>query len=192
MQTDTGLAGFAHCAVTASFCIMKKWFCTLCLQRTQVFWMYKGHMMQRRRHQSLTTVPYCGSFLLWPSYSTGADLNKDLLTLYISVYTNPSSKQWMSINFVWKIADLPHGYKRTGWEGACFIKSGAWCYLQLLATRTKWEKYLFNRPESFASAGMRFQKRGAFCLCVTGMSHILWFPGTAQNPVLGTCWAQHQ
>lgn len=52
---------------------------------TQIFWMYKGQVMQRRRHQPLTTILHCGSFLLWPSYSTGVDLNKDLLTLYIPV-----------------------------------------------------------------------------------------------------------
>lgn len=63
------------------------------LSREPNFLVYKGHMMQRRRHQPLTTIPYFGSFLLWPSCSTEVDLNKDLLTLYISVCIPFPSKE---------------------------------------------------------------------------------------------------
>lgn len=72
------------------------------------------------------------------SYSTGVDFNKEHLTLYISIYTNPFSKQGISVTFVCTfVCTFPNGYERTGCEGACFIKSGAQCYLQLVATLTK-------------------------------------------------------
>lgn len=34
------------------------------------------------------------------SYSMGVDFNKEHLTLYISIYTNPFSKQGISVTFV--------------------------------------------------------------------------------------------
>lgn len=45
------------------------------------------------KETSLTTTPYFGSFLLWPNYSSGVDLDKDLLTLYISVYISFPSRE---------------------------------------------------------------------------------------------------
>lgn len=121
------------------------------------------------------------------SYSMGVDFNKEHLTLYISIYTNPFSKQGISVTFVWKITTFPNGYRRAGCEGACFIKSGAQCYLQLVATLTKWEKYLPNRPEKFAGAMMTItilaiKQWGSFCHCVTLTSYTLYFPLRALEP----------
>lgn len=58
----------------------------------QIFWMYMGHMMQRRRHNHwlkfhIVDHSCYGPVIFIQIYSpTGVDLNKDLLALYISAH----------------------------------------------------------------------------------------------------------
>lgn len=84
------------------------------------------------------------SAILWiimvNSYSMRVDFHKEHLRPFISLYKNPISEQGISVTFFQKITTFPNGYKRTEQEAACFtMKSGAQCYLQFVATLTKWE-----------------------------------------------------
>lgn len=90
--------------------------------------------------------------------------------------------------FFWQITNFPNGYKGAGWEAACFImKSGAQCYLQFVATLTKWEKYSFSR-QGFGSTVMTISilainKWGPLCHWVTAMPYTIWFPERALKPL---------
>lgn len=67
------------------------------------------------------------------------------------------------------------------------MKSGAQCYLQFVATLTKWEKYSFSR-QGFGSTVMTIsilaiKKWGSLCLWVTAMPYTIWFPERALKPL---------
>lgn len=124
--------------------------------------------------------------------SLGVDFNIQCLSLHINIsyiflYIYISLFQVL-LFFFWQITYFPNGYKGAGWEAACFtMKSGAQCYLQFVATLTKWEKYSFSR-QGFGSTVMTIsilaiKKWGSLCLWVTAMPYTIWFPERALKPL---------